>query len=146
MKIIRRENLFATDVDLYDSTVEFRQKYLWQKDGSSSLEYKEDDKNMVFYLAFDIVTNNLEGMVGYDTKTNRLRQLVISPKCQGKGIGKILVQNVKNEAKQHLKKKLIVHAWKDSVTFYLKQGFNLIENPYLSKGVWCQKMELNFVN
>ena len=145
MEILRQENLPSVDVHQYKLTIEFRKQFLWPKDGSSDLEYEEDDKRMVFFLAMNMETKDLEGMVGYDPHSNRLRQLIISPKCQGKGIGTNLVKNVKHEAQRFKKTNLLVHAWKDSITFYLKQGFILIEEPYLSKGVWCQKMELTFV-
>ena len=142
MKIVRQENLPIADNQLYELTIEFRKEFLWPKDGSCAFEYKEDDEGMVFFLALDIDTNSLEGMVGYDPKTNRLRQLIISPKCQGRGIGTNLVKHIKNEARRQGKNNLRVNAWMDSLNFYLKRGFILIDDPYLSKGVWCQKMEL----
>ena len=37
---------------------------------------------------------------------------------------------VKEEALSNGKTTLMVHAWKESVEFYSKKGFNLIEEPY----------------
>ena len=143
MSISRHENLAATNLDLYNLTVSFRQKLLWPKDGSSASEYEDGDKRMIMFLAFDPETNLLCGMVGYDQSTNRLRQLVIDPDHQCRGIGSRLVEYARKEALSYGNTTLMVHAWKESVGFYSKKGFTLIEQPYLSKGVWCQKLKLD---
>ena len=143
MSISLYENLPATNLDLYKLTVSFRQKLLWPKDGSSASEYEDGDKQMIMFLAFDPEMNILCGMVGYDQYTNRLRQLVIDPDYQSRGIGSRLVGYVREEALSYGNTTLMVHAWKESVGFYSQKGFTLIEQPYLSKGVWCQKMKLD---
>ena len=146
MSISRHENLPATNLDLYKLTVSFRQKLLWPKDGSSASEYEDGDEQMIMFLAFDPEMNILCGMVGYDQYTNRLRQLVIDPDYQSRGIGSRLVGYVREEALSYGKTTLMVHAWRESVGFYSKNGFTLIEQPYLSNGVWCQKMKLDLKN
>ena len=146
MKILRHENLQSTNRFLYDSTIKLREQYLWPKDGSTASEYEEEDKKMIYYLAVETVTNFLCGMVGYDPTSNRLRQLIIHPSFQGKGIGSKLVDHVKREALLLENKNLKVCAWQESVPFYLKKGFKVVDSPYLSKGVLCQKMEINMIN
>ena len=146
MNIVRYSNLPNTNPCVYNLTINFRQEYLWPTDGSIASEYQEDDSRMIFYLAMDTVTNVLCGLVGYDSTNNRLRQLIIHPKFQGKGIGSKLVENVQKEALSFQNKSLKVYAWKESVPFYLKKGFNVVDQPYLSKGIVCQKMEINLIN
>ena len=146
MNIVRYSNLPNTNPCVYNLTINFREEYLWPTDGSIASEYQEDDSRMIFYLAMDTVTNVLCGLVGYDPTNNRLRQLIIHPKFQGKGIGSKLVENVQKEALSFQNKCLKVYAWKESVPFYLKKGFNVVDQPYLSKGIVCQKMEINLIN
>ena len=62
MEILRQENLPSVDVHHYKLAIEFRKQFLWPKDGSSDLEYEEDDKRMVFFLAMNMETNDLEGV------------------------------------------------------------------------------------
>ena len=143
MNIVRYSNLPNTNTCVYNLTIRFRREYLWPTDGSTASEYQEDDGRMIFYLAMETVNNRICGMVGYDPSNNRLRQLIIHPEFQGKRIGSQLVENVEREALSFQNKILKVCAWKESVPYYSKKGFNIVGQPYLSKGIFCQKMEKN---
>ena len=66
----------------------------------------------------------------------RLHKLYLLPKAQGKGVGKLLIQEVEKKAKENHDEaiSLNVNRFNEAYLFYLKNGFQIIAEEDLAIG------------
>jgi len=58
-----------------------------------------------------------------ENKTVKLRQMAIAEKMQGKGLGKILLMDAEDAAREYGFEKIILHARQSAQRFYEKSGY-----------------------
>jgi predicted GNAT family N-acyltransferase len=80
-----------------------------------------------------------------DAKTVRLRQMAVSNKLQGKGIGATLMNFAENLARDHGFKKLTMHARKVAMGFYEKQGYKVVGDEFTEVTIPHYVMEKKLV-
>ncbi len=80
-----------------------------------------------------------------DAKTVRLRQMAVSNKLQGKGIGATLMNFAENLARDHGFKKLTMHARKVAMGFYEKQGYKVVGDEFTEVSIPHYVMEKKLV-
>ena len=71
----------------------------------------------------------------------QLRAMAVYPEWQGKGIGKLLVQEAEGFAQKQGYKKIILHARKVALGFYLGMGYSQIGNEFVEVGIAHYMME-----
>jgi len=71
----------------------------------------------------------------------KMRQVAVLPECQGKGIGRKLVQESELFALRQRRPHIILHARDTAVPFYLKQGYQTLGTPFEEVGIVHFKME-----
>ena len=135
LHIARLDTLPVAHPKLYAETVALRETHLLSHEGLKADAYQEIDVRSIHFLAFK--KSALLGMVQYDPQLNRIRQLLVLPEARRQGIGRQLIQAVQREVPS-----LKVHAWQTSQAFYAQCGFIPEGEPYLSNGIWCQRMGL----
>ncbi len=64
-------------------------------------------------------------------KTVRLRQMAVISGLQGKGIGRVLMSFAENIARDRGFNKITMHARKNAVGFYEKQGYKITGDEFL---------------
>lgn len=94
-------------------------------------------ENDVLYACVILNSNHNEGYEGCpwsivcnDSEVLTPHALAVSPKFQGKGIGKIVVENILNIAKTENKKSVrldIIGACKEAERLYISCGFHFVE-------------------
>lgn len=76
----------------------------------------------------------------------KLRQMAVSDKLQGKGIGRTMVAFAENIARDHGFKKIIVHARQSAVGFYEKMGYQITKGPFIEITIPHYEMEKTIAN
>jgi len=71
----------------------------------------------------------------YDTETLQLRQMAVDNTCQGKGIGNILLNFAEQKAKENRFTKIMLHARETAISFYLKNGYQIVSNKFIEVGI-----------
>lgn len=77
--------------------------------------------------------------------TLKMRQVAIDSRFQGNGIGQKLVHFSEHFASEKGFTKMVLHARKTAIPFYLKLGYQLIDNEFFEVGIPHQKMNKNLV-
>ncbi len=80
-----------------------------------------------------------------DAHTVRLRQMAVSKKLQGKGIGATLMNFAENLARDYGFKKLTMHARKVAMGFYEKQGYKVVGDEFMEVTIPHYIMEKKLV-
>lgn len=80
-----------------------------------------------------------------DAQTVRLRQMAVSKKLQGKGIGATLMNFAENLARDYGYKKLTMHARKVAMGFYEKQGYKAVGDEFMEVTIPHYIMEKKLV-
>lgn len=65
-----------------------------------------------------------------DQTTAQVRFVAVDTQVQGKGFGRMIMETTEQEARQHKKTTMILHARDYALDFYLKLGYTLIEPSY----------------
>ncbi|MFN5134790.1 MAG: GNAT family N-acetyltransferase [Chitinophagaceae bacterium] len=114
------------------------------------LDFKEEDlekeKDDILIGVFD--DDEMQAccvLTRTDAKTVRLRQMAVSNKLQGKGIGATLMNFAENLARDHGFKKLTMHARKVAMGFYEKQGYKVVGDEFTEVTIPHYVMEKKLV-
>lgn len=136
------------DVDFgssrYDELVELRYKVLLEPLGLKFLDSFRDKE--IAYLHVGCVESIDDKLVGglilapVDDENIRLMQVAVSPKCQGQGVGRALVEYAQNRAKDAGFSKIVMHAMLSVVAFYEKMGYEQEGNLFEEQGITFAKM------
>jgi predicted GNAT family N-acyltransferase len=65
----------------------------------------------------------------------KMRQVAISPECQGRGVGRKLVEASEAFAREKGFQKMKLNARETAVPFYLSLGYELIGEPFTEVGI-----------
>lgn len=71
----------------------------------------------------------------------KLRQMAVHSKCQGKGIGHLLLVAAEDIARKKACQMVFLHARKDVSDFYQKAGFQLVGEPFIEVMIPHVRME-----
>lgn len=104
--------------------------FMLQKSYTAEALAETMESGQDFYLLYD-TDKNPKGFTALQAKTSavlRIEKLYLLPKAQGKGLGKLLIDFAKREARQrgHSTLELNVNRNNKAYFFYLKQGFEVI--------------------
>lgn len=68
------------------------------------------------------------------SETAQLRYMAVKSNLQGKGLGKIIISFLENEAKELGAKEIVLHARENALDFYKSCGYSIVEKSYLMWG------------
>lgn len=136
------------DVDFgssrYDELVELRYKVLLEPLG---LKFLDSFRNKeINYLHIGCLENLDDKLVGglilapVNDEQVRLMQVAVSPSCQGKGVGRALVEYAQKRAKEVGFTEIVMHAMLSVVAFYEKLGYKQEGNLFEEQGITFAKM------
>lgn len=127
----------------YDDLVTFRNELLRKPLGLNLLdEDLSEDANDIILIA--VLLNKIVGCVMLQPKKEKeikLRQMAVAEALQGKGIGKLLVENAELTAKENGFKKIILHARITAKGFYESLGYVPIGEVFTEVTIPHIKME-----
>jgi predicted GNAT family N-acyltransferase len=100
------------------------------------LSFNDDElakeKNDILICCFE--DDKMEGcclLTQEEPKTVRLRQMAVTSGLQGKGIGRVLMTFAENIARDRGFTKITMHARKNAVGFYQKQGYTVTGDEFV---------------
>lgn len=102
------------------------------------------DKDDILIGCFDEEENDLMGcciLSKIDSNTIQLRQMAVSKKFQGEGIGKLVVGYAEEVAKAKGYCKIVLHARKSVKGFYEKLGYSIIGKEFIEVSIPHFEME-----
>lgn len=70
----------------------------------------------------------------------KLRQMAVSPKAQGRGIGRLLLENLEAELVSRGCRRITLHARVSALGFYSKLGFVAEDEEFLEVGLSHRRM------
>lgn len=127
----------------YDEIVGLRTEVLRKPLGLEfSVEFLEREHADLHLAAY----NEQHQLVGcllltqHDDSQVQMRQVAVAPSLQGKGIGRQLVAYSEKTARQHNFTQIFLHARQQSVDFYLKNGYQIVDEPFTEVGILHRKM------
>ena len=128
----------------YDELVELRYKVLLEPLGLKFLDLHRTKEISYLHIGcLDNLENKIIGglmLVPLDDKQIRMMQVAVSPKYQGKGIGRELVSYAEKRAKEAGYSQIIMHAMLSVVNFYEKLGFRQEGDIFDENGITFAKM------
>lgn len=101
-------------------------------------EILTDEDQSDHAMVVDDETNEIIGVARMQTNTHtqgQVRCVAVSPKVQGRGVGKLLMNYLENVAQQKGIHEIILDARENAVKFYLSIGYEIIGDSYLLFGV-----------
>lgn len=131
-------HLIDTKDPFYPLEQELRNKILLRPIGIPDHAWEIHDEKSWHFVAVE--DNNLIGCVVLvplhpeQTKT-QLMQMAVETNRQGKGIGKLLVQELLAFSKSNGIKEVTCHARDNAVPFYLGLGFEIYDDPFVEVGI-----------
>ncbi|ALO47479.1 GNAT family N-acetyltransferase [Pseudohongiella spirulinae] len=114
--------------DLYKALLELRQRVLRAPLGLSLWDENLTLESQQWHFAFlDTVGRPVACLtvVPLEGTRAKLRQMAVQPDCQGRGLGRQLLQAVEKVLKQDGFKTLELHARQSAVPFYEKSGYRV---------------------
>lgn len=70
----------------------------------------------------------------------KMRQIAVRSDLQGQGLGRRLVEAFEAEAKQRNACKIVLHSRQTAVSFYLRLGYEVIDDPFEEIGLPHRRM------
>lgn len=105
----------------------------WGEVRGSEIDDEEDNS----YHLMAITDNELVGVARLqfiEPNITQLRYMAVDDKCQGQGIGRLIVKHMENYARRQSAQQVILHARENAVGFYQKLDYQMIEQSYLLFG------------
>lgn len=65
----------------------------------------------------------------------QLKQMAVETVCQSKGIGRLLITALLTFAKKQQLVEVVCHAQDTAILFYIKNGFEIYDEPFVEVGV-----------
>lgn len=141
--------LIDTKNDLYQLERELRNKILLRPIGIPDHAWEMHDEKSWHFVAIE--NDNVIGCVVLvplnqeQTKT-QLMQMAVETNQQGKGIGKLLVNELLAFSKSKRIKEVVCHSRDNAVPFYLSLGFEIYDDPFVEVGIHHYHMKINIDN
>lgn len=108
---------------------------------TEALHQQMHEKKHVFLLAQEVESNDYLGFVSYEIHytsqpKTKIHKLYLLPACQGKGIGRLLIDEVANRALAHANKALLLNVNKHNkaIQFYERLGFKTVDTETIDIG------------
>jgi predicted GNAT family N-acyltransferase len=138
--------LIDTKNALYQMERELRNKILLRPIGIPDHAWEMHDKKSWHFVAVenDVVIGCVV-LVPLDTAQSKtqLMQMAVETNQQGKGIGKLLVNELLSFCKSKTIGEVVCHSRENAVAFYLKSGFEIYDAPFVEVGVKHSHMRIN---
>ena len=131
----------------YDAMVALRVRALLEPIGVPASYIDHDDiNNDIFIGAFEgenllgccVLTPRSEGIM-------QLRQMVVEPGLQGKGVGAEIVRFAETVSRDRGFHKLMMHARDPVIPFYEKCGYAIAGPQFFEVGIGHHKMDKNLI-
>ena len=126
----------------YDASVALRQRWLRDPLG---LQFTDEDRaddmamrHLGYYLGETMV--GCVALLPLDERQMRLRQLIVDPGYERRGIGRVLVERSETLAREAGCTQMILYARDTAVGFYDRLGYQSVGEPFLEIGIVHQKM------
>ena len=136
------------DVDFgssrYDELVELRYKVLLEPLGLKFLDsFRSKEINYLHIACIENLEDKIVGgliLAPVNDEQVRLMQVAVSPTCQGKGIGRTMVEYAQKRAKDVGFTEIVMHAMLSVVDFYEKLGYVQKGDLFEEQGIIFAKM------
>ncbi|MBI4945693.1 MAG: GNAT family N-acetyltransferase [Bacteroidetes bacterium] len=130
---------------LYESERQLRNRVLLRPIGLPDHAWEMHDEKSWHFIAVE--EGNVIGCVALfplDSEGHKaqLMQMAVESKQQGKGIGKLLVNELLSFCKTKGIKEVTCHSRETAVKFYLQQGFEIYDVPFSEVGIQHSHMRL----
>ncbi|WP_268846993.1 GNAT family N-acetyltransferase [Flavobacterium aestivum] len=130
---------------LYQLERELRNKVLLRPIGLPDNAWEMNDDKAWHFVATE--SNNLLGcviLVPIDSKKEKaqLMQMAVDTNLQGKGIGKLLVNELLEFCKKQGIKEVTCHSRESANDFYKKLGFEIYDEPFEEVGIKHNHMRI----
>jgi GNAT superfamily N-acetyltransferase len=128
----------------YDQTLKLRQKYLREPLGLVFTPQElEQDRNARHLIAYDIDIARVIGCVlGIpEERSVKIRQMLVIPEHRNKGIGSLLLNKIEEVCHNLGVNHFYLHARRESLNFYLKNGYIKVGNPFSELGINHQRAD-----
>ena len=124
---------------LYQQERELRNKVLMQPIGMPDYGWEQFDSKSWHFVAIDN-KRKVVGCVVLVPNVNQrhdaqLIQMAVDESYQGKGVGKLLVEELETFAKTHEISTILCHSRDKAVNFYLKLNFEIYDEPFEEAGI-----------
>ena len=100
-------------------------------------EVLKDEDQADHAMVVDTDTNQIVGVARMQTNPptqGQVRCVAVSPKVQGKGVGKLLMKYLEELAQEKGIKEIVLDARENAVNFYKSIGYTIFEDSYLLFG------------
>ncbi len=116
----------------YPQLVQFRNRMLRQPLGLDiyAEDLSDDEKDIILLVMQDVEIVGCVMLHPVDENTAKLRQMAIAEKLQGKGIGRVLVEDAEQAAKEYGFTRIVLHAREHATHFYAKLGYKQFGEPF----------------
>jgi GNAT superfamily N-acetyltransferase len=131
------------DSEDYHKMIELRIKHLLEPIGvPASYINKVKEKDDILIGAFEgeqilgccVLTPKDKGLI-------QLRQMVVNPEVQGRGIGADIVRFAEDIARENGFTTLMMHARNPAIKFYEKSGYTITGSEFFEVGIGHHRME-----
>ncbi|MBZ4187289.1 GNAT family N-acetyltransferase [Niabella sp. 3A5MI-3] len=98
--------------------------------------WEMDDHKAWHFVAVE--NDNVVGcviLVPLNNGQAQLKQMAVETTYQSKGIGRLLVGALLAFAKEQRLKEIVCHAQDTAIPFYIKNGFEIYDEPFVEVGV-----------
>ncbi|MDR2948568.1 MAG: GNAT family N-acetyltransferase [Prevotella sp.] len=135
--------VIISDTPDYDKMVDLRYRILREPLGLTfSPEYLEKEKNDILCVCEE--NSSVIGcciLTPVDNRIIQLRQMAVDNSIQKKGIGAKVLHFAEQTARERGFNRIILHARKVAVGFYLKYNYNIIGEEFTEVGIPHYEME-----
>ncbi|SDX50767.1 GNAT family N-acetyltransferase [Flavobacterium degerlachei] len=135
--------------DLYQLERELRNKILLRPIGIPDHAWEMHDEKSWHFVAVendDVIGCVVLAPLDQEQTKTQLMQMAVETNQQGKGIGKLLVNELLAFSKSKGIKEVVCHSRDNAVPFYLNLGFEIYDAPFVEVGIKHYHMRINLDN
>ncbi|MES2285059.1 MAG: GNAT family N-acetyltransferase [Bacteroidota bacterium] len=137
--------LIDTTDPFYELERQLRNRVLLRPIGLPDNAWEMHDEKSWHFIAIE--NGNVIGCVvlaPLDSLFNKtqLMQMAVEETCQGKGIGKMLVNELLGFCKSKGIREVVCHSRDNAVNFYLTLGFEIYDEPFMEVGIQHYHMRI----
>ncbi|ANH81560.1 GNAT family acetyltransferase [Niabella ginsenosidivorans] len=123
---------------LYKQEQDLRNRILLRPIGLPDHGWEMDDHKAWHFVAVEkdkVVGCVILVPLDQEHRSAQLKQMAVETTCQYKGIGRLLVEALLVFAKEKKFREITCHAQDTAILFYLKNGFEIYDEPFVEVGV-----------
>ncbi|WP_300599374.1 GNAT family N-acetyltransferase [Niabella sp.] len=121
---------------LYKQEQDLRNRILLRPIGLPDHGWEMDDHKAWHFVAVE--GSKVIGcviLVPFEEGYAQLKQMAVETICQSKGIGRLLITALLRFAKEQGLAEVVCHAQDRAIPFYIKNGFEIYDAPFVEVGV-----------